>query len=188
MADARCHGTTEEAPRARFDRDEASALQPLARRTSFNAVREVERHVGSEGAAEIDTNSYSVPWRLIGTTVRVAVRDGRVCIYRDGLEIAVHAEGRGGGSVCRKRCITVGCPGSFGQRRRRGRVPPTPQGKPQDRIRPCCGRWPNTKIYWTEASLTESNSMAWFLPIPTHGFVGCGSGIRSRRVVVRAAH
>lgn len=92
VADTRRHGTTEEAPRARFDRDEASALRPLGGRTSFNAVREVARQVGSEGTVELNTNSYSVPWRLIGTTVRVAVRDGRVCIVQNGTEVAVHTE------------------------------------------------------------------------------------------------
>lgn len=92
VADTRRHGTTEEAPRARFDRDEASALQPLAGRTSFNVEREVARQVGSEGTVEWGTNSYSVPWRLIGTAVRVTVRDGRVCIQQGGQEVAVHTE------------------------------------------------------------------------------------------------
>jgi transposase len=78
VADQRRHGTTEEAPRVRFDREEASALQPLAGRASFIATRTVMRCVGSEATVELDTNRYSVPWRLIGTVVRVQVRDGRL--------------------------------------------------------------------------------------------------------------
>lgn len=92
VADTRRHGTTEEAPRERFERAEAAALRALAGRTSFNTVREVVRRVGSEGTIELDTNSYSVPWRLIGMTLRVTVRDGEVHIERDGTTVAVHAE------------------------------------------------------------------------------------------------
>lgn len=92
VADTRRHGTTEESPRERFDRAEAAALQALAGRTSFNTTREVVRQVGSEATIELDTNSYSVPWRLIGMTLRVTVRDGEVRIARDGTTVAVHAE------------------------------------------------------------------------------------------------
>jgi transposase len=92
VADQRRHGTTEEAPRVRFDREEASALQPLAGRASFIATRTVMRCVGSEATVELDTNRYSVPWRLIGTVVRVQVRDGKVRIHDGSAEVATHAE------------------------------------------------------------------------------------------------
>lgn len=92
VADQRRHGTTEEAPRMRFDREEASALQPLAGRASFLAVRTVMRCVGAEGTVELDTNRYSVPWRLIGTVVRVEVRHGKVRILGAAAEVATHAE------------------------------------------------------------------------------------------------
>jgi transposase len=92
VADQRRHGTTEEAPRVRFDREEAPALQPLAGRASFLATRTVMRCVGSEGTVELDTNRYSVPWRLIGTVVRVEVRDGKVRIHDALTEVATHAE------------------------------------------------------------------------------------------------
>ena len=70
VADQRRHGTIEEAPRTRFDRDEAAALRPLNGRPPFQQVRELVRVVGSECSIELDTNSYSVPWRLIGQRVR----------------------------------------------------------------------------------------------------------------------
>jgi hypothetical protein len=92
VADERKHGTTEEAPRVRFDREEAAALQPLAGRASFIQTRTVLRGVGAEGTVELDTNRYSVPWRLIGTVVRLTVRDGKVHIHHGATEIAVHAE------------------------------------------------------------------------------------------------
>jgi transposase len=92
VADVRCHGTTEEAPRVRFEHGEATALRPLSGRPSFDQARELVRVVNSECAIELDANSYSVPWRLIGARVAVVASGGRVAIHHDGIEIAVHAE------------------------------------------------------------------------------------------------
>jgi transposase len=92
VAEVRRHGTTEEAPRIRFDRDEAGALRPLNGRPPFQQVRELVRVVGSECTVELDTNSYSVPWRLIGQHVVVIASGGRVAIRHDGTEVAAHAE------------------------------------------------------------------------------------------------
>jgi hypothetical protein len=69
----RIHGTTGEAPIARFARDEAHRLKPLGRRPSFGSLR-------VDCAVEIDTNSYSVPWRPIGERVAVTVAAGEVRI------------------------------------------------------------------------------------------------------------
>jgi hypothetical protein len=41
---------------------------------------------------EIDTNQYSVPWRLIGATVTVEVSDGVVRIRHAGAEVARHEQ------------------------------------------------------------------------------------------------
>jgi transposase len=92
VADVRRHGTTEEAPGARFAREEAAALRPLSGRPAFNQVRELARKVTSECAIELDANSYSVPWRLIGARVEVVVGGGRVHIRHAGSTIATHAE------------------------------------------------------------------------------------------------
>jgi hypothetical protein len=70
----------------------AAALRPLAGRPPFNQVRELVRVVSSECTMELDTNSYSVPWRLIGERVTVVASGGRVAIRHDGTEVAVHAE------------------------------------------------------------------------------------------------
>jgi transposase len=95
IADVRVHGTTGEAPLARFQRDEARALKPLAGRPPFRQVRELVRRVQADCAVQIDANSYSVPWRLIGESVHVTVAEGRVRIQHAGTEVAVHAETAG---------------------------------------------------------------------------------------------
>ncbi len=95
IADRREHGTTEEEPRVRFEREEAAALQPLSGRPPFRQVRDLRRRVQSDCCVELDTNAYSVPWRLLGETVRVVVAGGRVCIEHRGQQVAVHAEAGG---------------------------------------------------------------------------------------------
>jgi len=91
VADARVHGTTGEPPRHRFDRDEAAALRPLNGRPPFGEVRELVRRVQGDCAIELDTNSYSVPWRLVGEMVQVTVAEGQIRVSHAGHEIAVHA-------------------------------------------------------------------------------------------------
>ena len=95
IADVREHGTTGEAPIARFHREEAAALRPLEGRPPFRQVRDLIRRVSSDCCVEVDTNAYSVPWRLIGETVRVVVAGGRVSIQHGGSEVAVHPESAG---------------------------------------------------------------------------------------------
>jgi transposase len=91
IADIRVHGTTGEPPRERFDRAEAAALQKLNGRPPFGEVRELVRRVQGDCAIEVDTNSYSVPWRLVGETVQVRVAEGQIRVSHAGQEIAVHA-------------------------------------------------------------------------------------------------
>ena len=90
IADARIHGTTGERPIDRFLRDEAAALKPLSGRPSFVAVRELSRRVQSDACVEVDTNAYSVPWRLIGETVRVEVTGDHVRVFYAANEVARH--------------------------------------------------------------------------------------------------
>jgi hypothetical protein len=95
VADVREHGTTGEAPRLRFERDEVTALKPIEGRAPFRQVRELVRRVQGDCAIEVDTNSYSVPWRLIGQSVQVIVSDGHVRICHAGQEVAAHGETTG---------------------------------------------------------------------------------------------
>ena len=95
IADVREHGMTGEAPLERFRRDEATALRPLDGRPPFRQVRDLMRRVQSDCCVEVDTNAYSVPWRLIGETVRVVVAGGRVSVEHRGQEVAAHPETAG---------------------------------------------------------------------------------------------
>jgi hypothetical protein len=91
VSDVRCHGTTAEAPRLRFERDERAALQPLAGKPPFAQARELQRVVSSEACVEVDTNRYSVPWRLIGESVSVLVEADSVVVRHGGQAVAHHA-------------------------------------------------------------------------------------------------
>ncbi len=95
VANERVHGTTGEAPIDRFERDEAHRLQPLRGRPAFGTLRELTRVVGKDCAVEVDTNSYSVPWRLIGERVAVTVAAGEVRIRHGSAEVAVHRQAPG---------------------------------------------------------------------------------------------
>ena len=95
VADARIHGTTGEAPIVPFGRDEAATLRPLGDRPPFGQLRELVRRVQNDGCIDVDTNHYSVPWRLIGTGVSVLVCGGEVRISHAGAEVARHGERHG---------------------------------------------------------------------------------------------
>lgn len=90
VADGREHGTTGEPPLERFQREEAAALRPLNGRPPFHWTRELTRQVHADGCVEVDTNHYSVPWRLIGETVTVRIVDDRLRVTRAGREVAQH--------------------------------------------------------------------------------------------------
>jgi hypothetical protein len=90
IADQRVHGTTGEVPIERFRRAEAGALRSVAGTPAFETARELVRKVQADCVIEIDSNAYSVPWRLIGETVRVAITGGVVRVSHAGREVAVH--------------------------------------------------------------------------------------------------
>src|SRR5690606_39881326 len=81
-----------EVPLVRFTRAEAQALRPLDGKPPFEQTRELVRQVGSDCCVELDTNAYSVPWRLIGETVRVQLVGGQLRVFHAGNEVASHAE------------------------------------------------------------------------------------------------
>lgn len=89
VADTRVHGTTGEIPLERFRQKEAVALRPVEGRTTFQPLRECVRRVHADACVELETNRYSVPWRLIGETVSVLV-DEQVRILHAGTEVALH--------------------------------------------------------------------------------------------------
>jgi len=90
VADTRVNGTTGEAPIRRFERDEARALRPLNGRPPFRQLRELTRRVANDACVDIDTNHYSVPWKLIGAEVTVQVGDSQIRVHHAGIEVACH--------------------------------------------------------------------------------------------------
>ena len=106
---------------ARFAREEAGRLKPLAGRPSFGILRELTRMVGHDSCVEVDANSYSVPWRLIGERVAVTVSGGFVRIRHGTTEVAAHrqAEGRRNRIVDRAHLAGV----AAGDPERRSRAP-----------------------------------------------------------------
>jgi transposase len=95
VADIRVHGTTGETPAERFRHAEAQALKQLPGRPPFRQLREVVRRVHADGCIDLDTNRYSVPWRLIGALVTVQAACGELRVLHGGIEVARHAERRG---------------------------------------------------------------------------------------------
>ena len=95
IADVRIHGTTGERPIDRFTRIEAASLQPLEGRPPYHQIRELRRKVHAEATIEIDTNQYSVPWRLIGTSVTIEISAGMVRVFQAGVEVARHEQASG---------------------------------------------------------------------------------------------
>ena len=89
IADKRVHGTTGVPPIERFA-EESSALRPLGGRAPFGQLRDLVRKVQADCAIDLDTNSYSVPWRLIGESVQVVVQGGRVIVRHAGAVVADH--------------------------------------------------------------------------------------------------
>src|SRR5262245_46656264 len=91
IADVRIHGTTHERPIDRFAREHAR-LVPTRQQPSFRLEAVQPRIVADDYLVSLDANRYSVPFTLIGATVDVHRRDGRVLIFHRGTLVAEHPE------------------------------------------------------------------------------------------------
>jgi transposase len=89
-ADQRRHGTTREAPAARFERDERHQLRPLPIRALPARTQRLRRRVALDAFVDIDTVRYSVPHRLVRDHVDVVVHDNRVEILHGPTVVATH--------------------------------------------------------------------------------------------------
>ena len=121
VADVRVHGTTGESPLERFQREERAALRPLGGRAPWGQVRELVRRVHTDACVEVDTNRYSVPWRLIGERVTVVLAAAEVTILHAGQEVARHGELAARRASAIDRCHLLGVVGAAP--RREGSVP-----------------------------------------------------------------
>lgn len=136
IANVRIHGTTGETPITRFERDEAHRLKSLGNRPPFGSLRELSRIVGNDCAVEVDTNSYSVPWRLIGERVAVTIAAGEVRIRHGVREVAVHKVADGRRQRVVDRAHLDGVAGCSGAVRRQAIETPPPVPSPPALLRP----------------------------------------------------
>jgi transposase len=90
VADQRIHGTTNEKPIIRFERDERQALRPLPARPLAVRTRRLPRRVSADCFVDIDTIRYSVPHRHVREHVEVVVGPERVEVWLRGTRIAGH--------------------------------------------------------------------------------------------------
>ncbi len=94
VADVRIHGTTHEKPIDRFQR-ERRCLVATATQPSFRLEARHVRIVAEDYLVSLATNRYSVPFGLIGQTVEVVRRDGRLEFYHQDQLVAAHVELKG---------------------------------------------------------------------------------------------
>jgi transposase len=90
-ADQRVHGTTHEAPIARFDREERPTLRPLPVRALPRREQRLRRRVAHDALVDIDTVRYSVPHRLVRDHVEVVIEEQIVRIFHGATVVATHA-------------------------------------------------------------------------------------------------
>ena len=90
VADRRVHGTTREAPLARFARDEQPALRPLPQRALPPRDRRLRRRVAHDAFVDVDTVRYSVPHRLVRDHVDVVIEGPSVRIFHGPTVVATH--------------------------------------------------------------------------------------------------
>jgi transposase len=91
LADQRIHGTTHEAPMARFERDESAALRPLPVRALPRREQRLRRRVAHDAFIDVDTVRYSVPHRLVRDHVDVVIDEQTVRIFHGRTLVATHA-------------------------------------------------------------------------------------------------
>jgi transposase len=134
--DTRVHGTTGERPVVRFER-EAAALKPLPAKAPFLQVRELNRRVHTDACIELDTNRYSVPWKLIGESVTVIVAERQVRVLYAGQAVACHAQSplRRATVIDRRHLAGIVGAGSVGLSWL-PRTPPPPPVIPAELLRP----------------------------------------------------
>jgi hypothetical protein len=93
-ADERVHGTTQERPRERYEREEKAALRPLPSRPLPSRQQRLKRKVANDALVDVDTVRYSVPHRLVRESVEVQVGEQQVRIFHAGKLVATHARSK----------------------------------------------------------------------------------------------
>lgn len=91
IADVRMHGTTHERPADRFARERAHLIATTGQ-PGFRLEASQPRRVAEDYLVSFETNRYSVPFTLIGQTVEVTRRGGRLHLTHGGHLVAEHDE------------------------------------------------------------------------------------------------
>jgi transposase len=91
IADVRMHGTTHERPADRFARERAHLIATTGQ-PGFRLEASQPRRVAEDYLVSFETNRYSVPFTLIGQTVEVTRRGGRLHLTHGGHLVAAHDE------------------------------------------------------------------------------------------------
>jgi len=100
-------------------------------------VREIARRVHTDACIELDTNRYSVPWKLIGESVTVIVAERQVRVLHAGQEVACHAQSMLRRSAVIDRRHLAGIVGAtFAGVTWLPRTPPPPSALPAELLRP----------------------------------------------------
>ena len=89
IANNRVHEETGKVPALVFKHDEKTKLEPVVWRT-FDTDDLFSTTVSKTFRVEFDSNSYSVPWRLVGQTVLVRGNDAEVSVNLGHKRVAVH--------------------------------------------------------------------------------------------------
>jgi transposase len=129
IADVRVHGTTHERPIDRFGRERASLI-PTGGQPGFRLEVRQPRRVAEDYLVSFESNRYSVPFTLIGQTVEVLRRHGRLAISHRGQLVAEHPELAGKYQV---RLLPEHGPGASARTVRRPRLGGSVPGVPNDR-------------------------------------------------------
>jgi transposase len=101
IADCRVHQTTKEVPMARFAKEQA-ALLPLGSQKPYLGACSWRRVVKTDATIDVQGNSYSVPYKLIGKTVEATLVNDQLRITLAGEVISRHEVAKAGSGA---RCI-----------------------------------------------------------------------------------
>ena len=120
IADRRVHGTTHEIPAERFAGETLTVLTGLV---PFRIERSPQRWVSRDCLVNFEANRYSVPWRLVGQAVDVAVIGHELHILHDGTRVARHA-------LCPEKYQLIRNPEHFAGLLRTSTTPAVPASAP----------------------------------------------------------
>lgn len=101
-ANVRVHGTTKNIPMEELRGTERACLQPLPE-TPYIVCDRVQRVVGKNCHIFFGSNYYSVPARLVGTTVTVVHSGGLINVIAQSEQVACHAIASGRGQYVTQR-------------------------------------------------------------------------------------